>query len=83
MKGFGFSTILVGSVLILLLVCAILMAYVMYSMSNAPKKASGTTVNDDGVSAEDFWTSNKMMMIIPSVGNVLGMVLLSLFYIMG
>lgn len=66
------------------------MIYVMYSIASSKKYviaagASGakSTVTTVGLDAVDFWKENKTWMIVPTVGNVLGMVLLSLYYVMG
>ena len=84
MKGFGFTTILFGFVLIKLLISFVLIAFTMYKISSAAEyviDSSTNTVTKKGVSAKEFWASNKLMFIIPSVSNVLSMILLGVLIV--
>lgn len=92
MKNLGMSSFLVAGVLLLLLVCVVLMAYVMYTLSSAKEfeleeVGTGTTkytkVKTAGIEAKKFWADKKLLMITPTVGNVLAMVMLGLMYAMG
>ena len=82
------SSFLVAAVLLLLLICVLLMAYNMYSLSGAKKyEFDGTgnarTVKTEGVEAFQYWKDNKMILVAPTVCNVLAMVMLGLMYVIG
>lgn len=79
MKGFGFSTIILGFVLVTLIVSVGLIAFTMYKMSSAPDyvlDSSSKTVTTEGISAKVFWDANKLMLLIPTVSNILSIILL-------
>lgn len=79
MKGFGFSTIILGFVLVTLIVSVGLIAFTMYKISTAPDyviDATNNTVKTTGISAKAFWDDNKLMLLIPTVSNILSIILL-------
>ncbi|GIY04394.1 hypothetical protein CDAR_54251 [Caerostris darwini] len=87
MKGFGFASILFVSVLILMLISVIMMAYVMYACANAKPfeldtQLNVTTVKQDGVEAHEFFASHKVWMIGPTVCNLIGIALMGLLFVM-
>ena len=84
MKGFKFSTIVLGFVLVNLIISFSLMAFTMYKLSSAPEYEidNQDKVTKVGISAKSFWTDNKIMFIIPSVSNILSMILLGVFSVM-
>lgn len=73
MKGFNFSTIILGFVLVTLLISMSLIAFTMYKLS----KVAATEL------AAQFYTANKTMLVIPTVSNVLGMLLIGVLVVMG
>lgn len=79
----GFSTILLGFVLIKLLISFVLMAFVMFKMSVAPgpEKDGSGKLKSPGIPANKFWTDNKALMIIPTVSNILCMILLGVLLV--
>lgn len=86
MKGLNISTILLGLVLVSLLISVGLIAFTMFKMSRAveyvmdPNDAAKVTT--EGVSAKKFWTSNKAMLAIPTVSNVISMILIGVLVVM-
>lgn len=84
MKFLGFSTILLIAVLILLTVSVAVQGYVMWSISSQEAYELNTEqkVTTKGVDATEFWKSKKIIMIVPTVTNVLGMALLGLMLAM-
>lgn len=72
--------------MVVLFISTIIMGYVMYLISKAKEftfSKEGKKENDDGVHAKEFWKSNKLYFIAPTVGNVIGIVILGLIYVMG
>lgn len=63
------------------------MAFTMYRLANSKSYNYDTTTdkvnNKDGVDAVEFWTTNKVLIISPTVLNSLSVVLLGLIYVMG
>ncbi len=87
MKIMGFASLLVAAVIVLLIINVILMAYVMYKISNAQAYTFSTegkvTNKDEGMDAAKLWEDNKLLLISPTVLNVLSVVILGLIYVMG
>lgn len=85
MKGIGFSTIILGFVLITLIVSVFLMAFTMYKLSVAPEYVidSDDVVTTEGLSAKKFWDESKPMLVIPTVSNILAMILIGVFVVTG
>lgn len=86
MKGFGFSTILLGFVLVTLIVSVGLISFAMYKLSTSKDHVidDGTKqVTTAGPSAKGFWTDNKLMLVIPTVSNVVSMVLTGVLLVTG
>ncbi|GFX84779.1 hypothetical protein TNCV_125471 [Trichonephila clavipes] len=82
---FGIKTIIIGAVLVMLIVSVVIQSYVMYQMSNATLyDIDGTTkvVKTNGVEAQKFWISNRILFVGPTVGNLMGMMLLGILYVM-
>lgn len=71
MKGLGFQTILLASVIVLVVVSVSLMGFAMYRVT------TGT-----GTLAE-FWKNNKLFLITPTVINVMAMALLAVLIMTG
>ena len=84
MKIFGFSTILLGFVLVNLMISFGLIASAMYKMSVAPEYEidCSNVVTKRGLPAKTFWTDNKILFIVPSVSNILSMILLAVLLVM-
>lgn len=85
MKGIGFSTIILGFVLITLIVSVFLMAFTMYKLSVAPEYVidSNDVVTTEGLSAKKFWDESKPTLVIPTVSNILAMILIGVFVVTG
>lgn len=84
MKSFVFSTIILGFVLVCLIINIALITLAMYKMANAKEYVIDSTtkvVTTDGTSATAFWGSNKTLLMIPTVANVLSMVLVTLLVV--
>ncbi|GBN19741.1 hypothetical protein AVEN_261813-1 [Araneus ventricosus] len=81
---FGFKTVILGSVLVLLLVSLVIQGYVMYTISNAKKFEvnSAKLMTAEGVNAADFWTAKRTLFVGPMVINLIGMGLLTTLYVM-
>lgn len=85
MKGIGFSTIILGFVLITLIVSVILLAFTMYKLSVAPEYVinSNDVVTTKGLSAKNFWTESRLTLVVPTVSNILAMILIGVFAVIG
>lgn len=73
MKGLGFSTILLAFVTVLILISTVLMGFVTYR----------TTVALDAVKANEFFSANKLLMLSPTVMNVVSMAVLGALFAIG
>lgn len=83
MKGFGFSTIILGFVLVTLIVSVGLIAFTMYKLSVAPEYVIDTNkqVTTEGLSAKQFWTDSRLTLVVPTVSNVLSMILIGVLLV--
>ncbi|GFT14696.1 uncharacterized protein NPIL_137101 [Nephila pilipes] len=81
---FGIKTIIIGAVLVLLVVSVVIQGYVMYQISNAEnfKEDNAGKVITTGVEAQTFWVTNRLLFVGPTVGNLIGKVLLGTLYVM-
>lgn len=91
MKGFGFNTILLGLVMIVLLVSFALLATAMYRLANAKAFVWTDDTTDpptitkggSGLPATKYWGDNKMLLIAPSIMNVACMLILGALVVVG
>lgn len=83
MKGFGFSTIILGFVLVTLIVSVGLIAFTMYKLSVAPEYVidASKKVTTEGLSAKQFWTDSRLTLVVPTVSNVLSMILIGVLLV--
>lgn len=85
MKGLNFNTILLGFVLVALLISVGLIVFTMYKLSggteNVMHDTEKTQLVTAGLLVKTFWTDNKAMLAIPTVANVISMVLIGVLIV--
>lgn len=82
---FGLRNIILVIVLAVLFLAIVIQMYVMYSIAMTKKYTfdSNKQITDEGVQAQDFWANYRGWFVYPTVGNLIGMSLLGVLFIMG